>query len=113
MTSSSLLSYLREIKLLLSENFIHLNDEKNECILFSTPSLTSVALSNLGSLASSFKQKVKNLGVTFDSCMKFEKTLILLSVRASKSFMLLSVEDLIIAMHFISVCARLPLLTLS
>ena len=84
MAYSCLLSWPNETKLWLSENFLHLNDEKTERILLSIPSLPSVTFSNIGSLAPSFEQEVKNMGVTFDSCIKFNR-LILLSEQASFS----------------------------
>ena len=48
-----------------------MNNEKTECIIFSTPGLPSVTLSNFGSLVSNFT--VENLGVILDGCMKFDK----------------------------------------
>ena len=69
----SLLSCIADIKLWLSENFLKLNEDKTECIIFSASATQDGPALNLGALASYTRSSVKNLGVTFDCSMKFDK----------------------------------------
>ncbi|KAF7689309.1 hypothetical protein HF521_012662, partial [Silurus meridionalis] len=55
----------------LSQNFLHLNEEKTEYILFSSD-LPSSSLS-FGPLTPQFAPTVRNLGVIFDQSMHFDK----------------------------------------
>ncbi|GAA6068621.1 paired box protein Pax-6-like isoform X2, partial [Tachysurus ichikawai] len=59
-----------DIKQWLSQNFLHLNEEKTEYILFSPDSPSSSL--NFGPLTPQFAPTVRNLGVIFDK--KFERT---------------------------------------
>ena len=70
---TQLLDCITDIKQWLALNFLHLNDSKTECILFGTPSMSNVFITNSGTLALFFKPHVKNLGVTFDSGLRFNK----------------------------------------
>uniref|UniRef100_A0A8D0A4W1 Reverse transcriptase domain-containing protein n=1 Tax=Sander lucioperca TaxID=283035 RepID=A0A8D0A4W1_SANLU len=67
---NSLLSCITDIKLWLSENFLNLNEDKTECIIFSTSGTQNGPALSLGALASYTRSAVKNLGVTFDCSMK-------------------------------------------
>lgn len=64
---------LDDIKLWLSRNFLCLNEEKTECILFGTSNLPSVSAPGPVALAHNFSHVVKNLGVKLDSRLKFDK----------------------------------------
>ena len=55
---------ITDVKQWLALNFLHLNDSQTECILFGTPSMSNVLITNSGTLAPFFKPYVKNLGVT-------------------------------------------------
>lgn len=70
---TKLLDCIADVKQWLALNFLHLNDSKTECILFATPSMSNVLPANSGTLAPFFKPHVKNLGVTFDSGLRFDK----------------------------------------
>uniref|UniRef100_A0A8C9YNU4 Reverse transcriptase domain-containing protein n=1 Tax=Sander lucioperca TaxID=283035 RepID=A0A8C9YNU4_SANLU len=70
---NSLLSCITDIKLWLSENFLNLNEDKTECIIFSTSGTQNGPALSLGALASYTRSAVKNLGVSFDCSMKFDK----------------------------------------
>ncbi|GAA6090791.1 uncharacterized protein LOC116685831 [Tachysurus ichikawai] len=62
---------LQDIKQWLSPNFLHLNEEKAEYILFSPDSPSSSL--NFGPLTPQFAPTVSNLGVIFDKSMHFDK----------------------------------------
>ncbi|GAA6093889.1 uncharacterized protein LOC116685831, partial [Tachysurus ichikawai] len=62
---------LQDIKQWLSQNFLHLNEEKTEYILFSPDSPSSSL--NFGPLTPQFAPTVCNLGVIFDKSMHFDK----------------------------------------
>ena len=64
---------ITEVKQWLARNFLHLNDSKTECILFGTSSMLNASTTDSGSLAPFLKSQVKNLGVTFDSGLNFDK----------------------------------------
>lgn len=65
---SSLLSCVAEIKQWLAQNFLHLNDGKTECIMFG-----DTGTAGFGTLFPTLSQNVRNLGVFFDSDLKFDK----------------------------------------
>ncbi len=67
-----LLNYINDIKLWLSQNFLYLNRDKTEHIVFGSCTSDVNALS-FGTLASYVKPVVKNLGVTSDSSLKFDQ----------------------------------------
>lgn len=64
----SLLDCIAEIKHWLNKNFLFLNDSKTEWILFGDKAATG-----LGSLNINFSDCVKNLGVTFDKALHFDR----------------------------------------
>lgn len=64
------------IKLWLSLNFPHLNDDKSECINFDSNCVSDVNLSSCGALASFVKPALRNLDVIFDSTLKFDKEIV-------------------------------------
>ncbi|XP_062391362.1 uncharacterized protein LOC134079180 [Sardina pilchardus] len=68
----SLLDCLADIKAWMGANFLNLNENKTEIIVFGK---TSPAFSTdaLGPLASNIRPSVRNLGVIFDSAFKFEQ----------------------------------------
>ena len=68
-----LLDCITDLKQWMALNFLHLNDSKTQCILFDTPSMSNVLITNSGTLVPFFKPHVKNLGVTFDSGPRFDK----------------------------------------
>jgi len=62
---------LRDIKQWLSQNFLHLNEEKTEYILFSPDSPSSSF--SFGPLTPQFAPTVRNLGVIFDKNLQYDK----------------------------------------
>uniref|UniRef100_A0A8C2DQL5 Reverse transcriptase domain-containing protein n=1 Tax=Cyprinus carpio TaxID=7962 RepID=A0A8C2DQL5_CYPCA len=64
----SLIDCNYDIKLWLEHSFLHLNEERTEYILFGE-SVTS----DFDALTLVLRQTVRNLGVTFDSSLKFDK----------------------------------------
>ena len=62
----SLFDCIADIKKWLAQNFLNLNDEKTECIVFG-----DTVSADFGTLKLS--STVRNLGVTFDSHLKFDK----------------------------------------
>uniref|UniRef100_A0A3Q3IEH9 Reverse transcriptase domain-containing protein n=1 Tax=Monopterus albus TaxID=43700 RepID=A0A3Q3IEH9_MONAL len=69
-----LFNCIRNVKLWLAQNFLHLNESKTEYIAFS-PDLTTLR-PKLGALTPSVTDTVKNLGVIFDSSFNFDKQLL-------------------------------------
>ncbi len=67
----SLLSCLHEVKSWMSQNYLNLNESKSEMIWFGAPDTHNSF--DLGNLAPFCKSVVKNLGVKFDSSLKFDK----------------------------------------
>lgn len=57
----------------MGDNFLQLNDNKTEVILFGPPHFLESFNSNLGPLRSNICSQVKILGVIFDSELKFDK----------------------------------------
>ena len=64
----SLFDCIADIKQWFAQNFLHLNDDKTECIVFGDTVMASV-----GTLSSKLSSTVRNLGVTFDSHLRFNK----------------------------------------
>ena len=69
---SSLKACLTDIQLWMSQNFLQLNSDKSEIILFGPLSSHTTILHNLGPLAANVTPVVKNLGVQLDSELRFE-----------------------------------------
>ncbi len=57
----------------MGDNFHQLNENKTEVILFGSPHLVNTLSSSLGPLQANIRTHVKNLGVIFDSELKFDK----------------------------------------
>ncbi len=68
-----LLACLQEVKLWLTHNFLALNENKTEVVLFDTSYFYDLGDLDLGDLSSYVSPCVKNLGVLFDSGLKFDK----------------------------------------
>lgn len=64
----ALIDCVADIKQWLGENFLHLNEDKTEYILFGDSKLCDI-----GALTTRLKPAVKNLGVIFDNNFKFDK----------------------------------------
>ncbi len=67
----SQLSCLHKVKSWMSQNYLNLNESKTEIICFGAPDTQNSF--DLGNLAPFCKSVVKNLGVKFDSSLKFDK----------------------------------------
>ncbi len=55
----------------MANNFLQLNESKSEILILGHSRTSSVF--NLGSLSASVQPYIRNLGVTFDSLLNFEK----------------------------------------
>lgn len=62
-----------EIKNWMAHSFLQLNESKTEVILFGPPKKTDCLKGNLGPLSPFIKSQVRNLGVLFDTELKFDK----------------------------------------
>ncbi len=69
----ALLACLADVKAWMSRNFLHLIEGKTEIRIFESSEVASSPGLNLGHLSSCVKPVVKNLGVYFDSALKFDK----------------------------------------
>lgn len=70
---SLLSACVSDVKSWFSSNFLHLNESKTEAIIFSTPGVSIGPNADLGVLAPYVKPSVTNLGLIFDSALKFDK----------------------------------------
>ncbi len=70
---SDLLACINGIKSWMGDNFLQLNENKTEVILFGSPHLVNALSSSLGPLQANIRTHIKNLGVVFDSELKFDK----------------------------------------
>jgi len=70
---NELLSCLTEIKSWMTQNLLLLNENKSEIILFSPTKTVPILQNHLESLSYTVKPTARNLGVTFDSNLTFEK----------------------------------------
>ena len=68
-----LLNCLKDIKTWMDLNFLIVNENKTEIVMFGHPDLLDDSDGTLGPLASYSQSFVKNLGVIFDSSYKFYK----------------------------------------
>ncbi len=68
-----LLACLQEAKLWLTQNFLALNENKTEIVLFGPSDFYDLDDLDHGDLSSYVSPCVKNLGVLFDSGLKFDK----------------------------------------
>ncbi len=64
---------LSDVKQWMSANFLQLNESKTEVLLFGSSAPTEVVASKMGPLSGNLHSHVRNLGVTFDSALTFEK----------------------------------------
>ncbi len=78
---SNLLACVNDIKNWMGDNCLQLNENKTEVNLFGSSHLVNALCSSLGPLQANIRTHVKNLGVDFDSELKFDKQIISL-VRA-------------------------------
>ena len=70
---NKLLSCLAEIKSWMTQNLLLLNENKSEIILFGLTTTVPILQNHLESLSYTVKPTARNLGVTFDSDLTFEK----------------------------------------
>ncbi len=70
---SALLDCITAVKNWMSQNFLQLNDNKTEVLVFGPQQMTKQILSSAGPLVDAIKPSVKNLGVCFDSNLSFEQ----------------------------------------
>ncbi len=68
-----LMTCYHEIKSWMAQNFLQLNEAKTECLIFGSIIPSSHMLTGLVSTASNLHRQVRNLGVVFDSELKFNK----------------------------------------
>ncbi len=68
-----LIDCLEDIKCWMSNNFLQLNNDKTEVILFGPSKTRNSVAGNLENLTPYIKSHVKNLGVIFDSELCLEK----------------------------------------
>ncbi len=57
----------------MASNFLHLNTNKTECVVFGTSSASKEIISSLASMKISVSDHVKNLGVIMDSSLVLDK----------------------------------------
>ncbi len=69
----TLTACLADVKSWLSKNFLFLNPDKTEVIVFSPSEHGANIQPNLGNLNSFISPHVRNLGVVFDNSLKFDK----------------------------------------
>lgn len=106
----SVLDCLDDIKSWMAKTFLLLNEKKTEVSIVGPPDSTRGLATNLGPLSSNLHTHAKNLGVIYDSALKFDKQINsvvrgsffqLRAIAKLKSF--LSFKDLKIVLHgFIS-----------
>jgi len=72
-TLDSLTTCLEEVKTWLAGNFLFLNSDKTEVIVFNPSETRQIYDFDLGSLGRSIDAQVQNLGVILDSSLKFDK----------------------------------------
>ncbi|XP_055493235.1 uncharacterized protein LOC129698247 [Leucoraja erinacea] len=69
----NLIHCLEDIKCWMAKNFLHLNESKSEVILLGPSDSIKNIAGSIGSVTPLLKPHVKNLGVIFDSALKFDK----------------------------------------
>lgn len=70
---NSLSLCLEEVKAWLSENFLFLNEEKTEVVILGPIDLSDCKRLRLGNLEEFRSPQVRNLGITLDQNLKFDK----------------------------------------
>ncbi len=70
---STLLEYLDEISAWMASSFLQFNESKSEVGIFGPPKLAKQLSVHLGTLANNINTQVRNLGVTFDSELRFDR----------------------------------------
>ncbi len=73
MTSLLYTACLQELKAWLTNNFLHLNDDKTQIILFSPNEKTDLSTVDLGSFSPYYSSEVKDLGFILDNDLKLNK----------------------------------------
>ncbi len=69
----SLFNCLRDFKTCLDQNFLCLNENKTEIVVFGHPGDLSACVDALGNLGLYVRPFTRNLVVIFDSAFKFDK----------------------------------------
>lgn len=64
---------MRDIKTWMALNFLKLNENKTEIVLFGRPDLVQVLANSLGPLAPNIGSQVRNLGVIIDGALRLDK----------------------------------------
>ncbi len=70
---STLLECLDEISAWMASSFLQFNESKSEVVIFAPPKLAKQLSVHLGTLANNINTQVRNLGVTFDSELRFDR----------------------------------------
>lgn len=69
----AVINCMSDIKTWMDLNFLKLNENKTEVVLFGRPELVQVLASSLGQLAPHLRSHARNLGVIVDSAFKLDK----------------------------------------
>lgn len=69
----AVINCMSDIKTWMDLNFLKLNENKTEVVLFGRPELVQVLTSSLGQLAPHLRSHARNLGVIVDSAFKLDK----------------------------------------
>lgn len=69
---SRLLDCLDAVKVWMTDNWLQLNKEKTEILIFAPEAITPSILQHLGTYAPFVRSSMRNLGVVFDGALSFE-----------------------------------------
>lgn len=70
---STLFAYIQDIKCWLDLDFLQLNNDKTEIIVFGPTAVSSGLIKQLGPLSAYVRNHIRNLGVVFDPMLSFDK----------------------------------------
>ncbi len=70
---STLFACLQDIKCWMDLNFLQLNNDKTEIMVFGPTAVSSGIVKQLGPLSSNVRDRVRNLGMVFDPTLSFDK----------------------------------------